>query len=89
MHQDGTYACWTSWNDSTKSLNHGHYRLNSLKGAEKIVKDNFYDITDEPEKYGFENTIKSFEREGMKEEEAAVVLQDGNEFEFRHNRRGR
>lgn len=38
---DGTYAAWTSWNQSTKSLNHGHYNLSSEEDCEKVM-DGFY-----------------------------------------------
>ena len=38
---DGTYAVWTSWNQKLKSLNHGHYDLQSEKACEKIM-DEFY-----------------------------------------------
>ncbi len=35
---DGTYAVWTSWNESTKSLNYGHYDLTSIEDCEKIFE---------------------------------------------------
>ena len=38
---DGTYAVWTSWNQELKSLNYGHYDLQSEKDCEKIM-DEFY-----------------------------------------------
>lgn len=38
---DGTYAVWTCWNDSTKSLNYGHYGLKSEEDCEKVM-DAFY-----------------------------------------------
>lgn len=37
----GSYAVWTSWNDSTQSLNHGHYDLADLESCEQIM-DKFY-----------------------------------------------
>lgn len=46
QQKDGQYACWTSWNESTKSLNFGHYNLD-FDAAISIIKDNFNDITDE------------------------------------------
>lgn len=36
---DGTYAVWTSWNESTLSLNHGHYNIKSLEDCEKVIKE--------------------------------------------------
>lgn len=53
----GKVSCWTSWNESTQSLNHGHYNLVSLEQAEDIVKEYFYDITDDPEKYGYRRSL--------------------------------
>lgn len=53
----GKLSCWTSWNESTQSLNHGHYNLTSLEQAEDIVKENFHDITDDPEKYGYSRSL--------------------------------
>ena len=35
---DNTYAVWT-WNESTKSLNHGHYNLKSVEDCEKIFEE--------------------------------------------------
>ena len=38
------YVVWTSWNESTQSLNHGHYDL--TKGqAKEVLKENFIDCT--------------------------------------------
>lgn len=82
LHKDGSYACWTNWNDDRQSLNHGHYRLKDLKTAEEIIKDNFYDFTDEPEKYGYDRTIKYIETEGAKEEQS----RDDEEEELRQER---
>lgn len=53
---DGTYACWTSWSEATQSLNHGHYGLKSFDLAEKILKENFVDITGDAEAYGLAKT---------------------------------
>ena len=39
--KDGTYAVWTCWNDSTRSLNYGHYGLKSESDCESIMAD-FY-----------------------------------------------
>lgn len=36
---DGTYAVWTSWNESIQSLNHGHYNLKSLDDCESIFRE--------------------------------------------------
>lgn len=47
-HQNGTYAVWTSWNESTKSLNHGHYDLPDMKSCLEIMSDyqNIYSTYD-------------------------------------------
>lgn len=39
---DGTYAVWTSWNQKTRSLNHGHYGLRSEGDCEKVMNDFYY-----------------------------------------------
>ena len=41
---DDDYACWSSWNQSTESLNFGHYNL-SLENALNVLEDNFLDCT--------------------------------------------
>lgn len=38
---DGTFAVWTSWNQKLKSLNHGHYDLQSERDCETVM-DEFY-----------------------------------------------
>ncbi len=38
------YATWTSWNEKTKVLNHGHYNV-SLDMAKEISDDYFFDKT--------------------------------------------
>lgn len=50
----GKYACWSSWNESLQSMNHGHYNLKE-EDAVNILKDTFYDTTDELALYGPEN----------------------------------
>ena len=39
--QDGTYAVWTSWNETSQSLNYGHYNLQTLEDCEKVFEE-FY-----------------------------------------------
>lgn len=51
------YACWTSWNQDTCSLNFGHYNLSDITAALNIIKDRFNDITEEPDKYGMACTM--------------------------------
>ena len=40
----GDYSCWTSWNESTQSLNCGHYGLKTLQEAREICKEHFYRV---------------------------------------------
>lgn len=57
-HSSNMYACWSSWNEETKNLNHGHYGLSSLEQCRNILKDNYYDITEQPDKYNMESSCK-------------------------------
>lgn len=38
------YVVWTSWNESTQSLNHGHYDL-TKEQVKEVLKENFFDCT--------------------------------------------
>lgn len=62
------YACWTSWNETTQSLNYGHYGLGSMEEALEVVKENFYDITDEVGTYGIERSFVSLDQENTRKE---------------------
>ena len=42
---DGKYACWTSWNESTQSLNFGHYDLESEDEALAILDEHYHRLT--------------------------------------------
>lgn len=63
---DGMYACWTSFNTTTQSLNYGHYNLSDLPSCNHILEEYFNDITDEPEKYGMKSTMALFEAQENK-----------------------
>ena len=39
-----SYSCWTSWNESTQSLNYGHYDLVSEEVAREVSDEFFYRI---------------------------------------------
>lgn len=41
---DGTFAVFTSWNELSQSLNHGHYDLKSVEECEKIFEEFFYKV---------------------------------------------
>lgn len=36
-HQNGSYAVWTSWNESICTLNHGHYNLPNMGVCAEIM----------------------------------------------------
>ena len=40
--KDGTYAVWTGWNESTQSLNYGHYNLKSLEDCEAVFEEFYF-----------------------------------------------
>lgn len=37
----GSYAVWTGWNESTQSLNYGHYDLADMEACERVM-DEYY-----------------------------------------------
>lgn len=39
VKRDGTFAVWTSWNNLTKTLNHGHYDLPDLEACDRIMDE--------------------------------------------------
>ena len=69
--KDGYYACWTSWNENTQEVNHGHYGLNDKDTAIAIIRKNYNDITDEIEKYGLENSRVEIVKETQEPEREA------------------
>lgn len=79
--KNNTIACWTSWNENTQSLNSGHYNLATMEDAEEIIRENFYDITMEMDKYGPEQSYVKFEVSNLNEEENKVI--DFNEYKNR------
>ena len=40
--EDGTYAVWTAWNESTQSLNYRHYALKDEEDCEKIFEEYYF-----------------------------------------------
>lgn len=36
------FAVWTCWNESTQSLNHGHYGLQSEADCERVMDEYYY-----------------------------------------------
>lgn len=43
--ENGERACWTCYNSSTKSLNFGHYGLESENEVADILSENYCDCT--------------------------------------------
>lgn len=95
--ESGKVSCWTSWNESTQSLNHGHYNLTSLEQAEDVIKEYFHDITDEPEKYGYRRSLvicNSLEIHNAKKAEGdddthQDKTQENNIIDFQQHKRRR
>lgn len=56
--KDGTYAVWTAWNESTQSLNHGHYALDSIEDCEKIFAE-YQNIRPYYEVYKYSQNVRS------------------------------
>jgi hypothetical protein len=54
---DGTYACWSTWNEGREVLNAGHYHMDSEKECIDILKELYNDITGEPDKYGLMSSV--------------------------------
>lgn len=41
LKQDNTFTVWTSWNEKSQTLNHGHYDLPDMETCDRIM-DEFY-----------------------------------------------
>lgn len=41
INEDGSFAVWTCWNETSQSLNYGHYNLHSIEDCEKVFQE-FY-----------------------------------------------
>ena len=41
IKEDGSFAVWTCWNETSQSLNYGHYNLHSIEDCKKIFEE-FY-----------------------------------------------
>ncbi len=79
---DGSYACWSIFNDSTKSMNGGHYNLASEEDALSIIRDHFFDITDDMKHFGPEVSMTKIPQEQFVNE---VCQQGSGEvIPFRH-----
>lgn len=38
------YSCWTCWNETTQTLNYGHYNMVSEEVCSEILMENFHRI---------------------------------------------
>ncbi len=63
------YVCFTSWNEKTQSLNHGHYNVDYEK-AIAIAKENYNDISGNDERFSIENSKKPFSENVMQQQES-------------------
>lgn len=41
INEDGSFAVWTCWNETSQSLNYGHYNLQTLEECEQLFEE-FY-----------------------------------------------
>ena len=41
IKEDGSFAVWTCWNETTQCLNYGHYDLQSMDDCEKVFKESY------------------------------------------------
>lgn len=80
-NKNGTYACWSSFNISTESLNFGHYDIELYEDCKNILKGVFYDITGEPDKYGIDATIRSVDNNSIQSEQNNII-----KFKHKHGR---
>ena len=39
------YSCWTSWNETTQSLNYGHYNIKTEEDAREICGEFFNSLS--------------------------------------------
>lgn len=83
------FSCWTSWNDSTESLNHGHYDVGSFDSAMHIIKDNFNDISDDLERFGPNATIVHLDPDSLKKKENINDNQQTQDVQKQMVRHGR
>jgi len=37
--ENGSFACWTTWNELTQGLHHGHYDLTSYEEALEVLNE--------------------------------------------------
>ena len=71
---DDSYACWSTFNNSTKVLNHGHYGLSNFEEAMNVVRDKFFDITENIDKYGPEQTLIELSANKAVENESSNII---------------
>lgn len=83
---DGSFTVWTSWNELTKNLNHGHYNLKSVEDCVRIFEE-YQDIKQyfEVYKYSQNAQFQVFVADSEKEakdycETQNWELKDENEF---------
>lgn len=45
--KNGTYSCWTCWNQDTKVMNFGHYGIKNVEDAINVLKEHYHDCSKE------------------------------------------
>ena len=43
-NEEWDYSCWTSWNETSQSLNFGHYHMSTEEKAREVCEEYFYRI---------------------------------------------
>lgn len=86
---DNDYACWTSWNSTTDSLNYGHYSLPDLKTCYEILAQHYTNITSPNEtydaNYGMTASMYHFDIDGKNNSQDPVnATEQPNVVRFRH-----
>lgn len=62
---DGTFSVWTSWNEDTQCLNHGHYGLPDMETCNRIM-DEYFNSSGPPDEEGL--TVLSYLQNLLKED---------------------
>ena len=78
--ENGDVACWTHWNNSIQSLNHGHYNLTDIDEAKEIITKNFFDITDDKKSYGCKFFDISVEKEENANKTNIISFNEGKDL---------
>ena len=78
---NGSYACWSCFNDSTKSINFGHYNYKTEEEALNMIKEVFYDHTDDMEHFGPESSMTDIPQDKISQNN----FEDSESINFRRH----